>query len=301
MKRCHNIILLIGMLLLTDAVTSQAANLPSDVKTLRINGFDMAYVEQGQGVPLVMVHGSLSDYRTWAPIMEELAMGNRVIAVSLRHYYPERWDGKGSDISLRQHADDVAAFIQALNVGPVHLLGHSRGGGVALLAAASHPERIRSLLLADPQVPSPMLPKSAEVQAELNAREAVSAKILKAYDRGDTEGGLKVWAEHIAGPGAWDKTSKTIRDVMRANQWTLKSLKQDRDTVFNCSDANRITTPVLLITGERSSPLYGYMHAAVRPCLKHVSQTKISDAGHLMFQANPTTFAFEVGDFVSQH
>lgn len=301
MKLRNIVIPLIGGLLFAGAVSSQAANLPPEVKTLRVNGYNMAYVERGQGVPLVLVHGSLSDYRTWTPIMEELAIGNRVIAVSLRHYFPERWDGKGTDLSLRQHADDVAAFIQALNVGPVHLLGHSRGGGVALLVAASHPEQIRSLMLADPQVPSPMLTKSAEVQAELDARSAVSAKILNAYDRGDTEGGLKVWAEHIAGPGAWERTPEKNRDVMRANQWTLKSFKQDRDTVLRCSDASRITAPALLITGERSASIYGYMHAAVRPCLKRVNEIRISDAGHLMFHANPTTFAFEIGDFVSQH
>ncbi len=39
-------------------------------------------------------------------------------AVSLRHFYPERWNGEGEDFSLRQHASDLAAFIQGLHAGP---------------------------------------------------------------------------------------------------------------------------------------------------------------------------------------
>ena len=67
------------------------------VKTVRVNNYDMAYVERGSGVPLILVHGSLSDYRTWLPLMAELSETNRTIAISLRHYYPEQWDGKGDD------------------------------------------------------------------------------------------------------------------------------------------------------------------------------------------------------------
>jgi pimeloyl-ACP methyl ester carboxylesterase len=59
----------------------------------------------------------------------------RVIAISLRHYFPEPWDGRGDDFSILQHADDLAEFTRKLELGPVHLLGHSRGGAVVLNVA----------------------------------------------------------------------------------------------------------------------------------------------------------------------
>ena len=111
---------------------SPAWSLPAGVKTLPVNGYPMAYFERGSGSTVVLVHGALNDYRYWMPQISSLSPRYRIIAVSLRHYYPERWDGKGDDFSLKMHAEDVAAFIERLGAGPVYLVAHSRGGSVAL-------------------------------------------------------------------------------------------------------------------------------------------------------------------------
>ena len=91
----------------TPADVARTWSLPPGVKFLRVNGYDMAYVERGAGVPVVLVHGSLSDYRYFAAQMEPFSARHRVISVSLRHYYPEHWDGNGSDFSYQQHAAEI--------------------------------------------------------------------------------------------------------------------------------------------------------------------------------------------------
>ena len=139
--------LLVAFLVLPAA---NAAELPQGVKTLQVHGYDMAYVENGSGRPLIMVHGAMSDYRTWAAQMQPLGQTSRAIAVSLRHYFPERWDGKGGSFSWKQHVADLMSFIKALNAGPIDLVGHSRGGLVAAELALAQPGLIRRLILAEP-------------------------------------------------------------------------------------------------------------------------------------------------------
>ena len=103
-------------------------SIPSDVKWIEINGYPMAYQDSGAGAPLILVHGSLCDYRMWPCQLEAFSKKHRVLNVSLRHYFPELWNGAGNDFSVAHHAQDVGVFIQKLALGPVHLLGHSRRG-----------------------------------------------------------------------------------------------------------------------------------------------------------------------------
>ncbi len=74
--------------------------LPEGIKSAEVNGYDMAYQEAGSGPIIVLVHGSLADYRIWNALVPAFAKRFHVIAVSLRHYYPEKWDGSGNDFPL---------------------------------------------------------------------------------------------------------------------------------------------------------------------------------------------------------
>ncbi len=55
-----------------------------------------------RGAPLVCVHGSLGDFRIWSAVIGPLSKRHRVIAVSLRHFFPEHWDGAGDDLFDRR-------------------------------------------------------------------------------------------------------------------------------------------------------------------------------------------------------
>ena len=92
------------------------------MKTLRVNDYDMAYLDIGSGAPLVCVHGSLNDFRAWAPVLKPFSAGRRLIAPSLRHYFPEHWDGQGGKFTMAQHVDDMIAFIsrdETLHAGEI--------------------------------------------------------------------------------------------------------------------------------------------------------------------------------------
>src|SRR5688572_27321018 len=77
------------------------------MQSLPVNGFDMVYLDVGQGPPLLCVHGSLCDFRIWSAVLGPLSRKHRVIAPSLRHFFPAHWDGVGDTYSIAQHVDDV--------------------------------------------------------------------------------------------------------------------------------------------------------------------------------------------------
>ncbi len=108
---------------------------------------DIAYEDRGDGPPLVLLHGFLSDHRDWQPQLDRLADAFRVVA----------WEAPGCGLSpdppetwrFAEYVDCLATFLDALGIDNGHILGLSWGGTLAQDFYRVHPERVRSLVLAD--------------------------------------------------------------------------------------------------------------------------------------------------------
>ncbi len=273
-----------------------AWNLPSGVKTLSVNGYPMAYIERGSGPVVVLVHGSLGDYRYWAQQIESLAQRYRMVAVSLRHYYPEKWDGKGDDFSLKTHAEDLAAFIDLLGAGPVYLVAHSRGGSVALGAAKTRPDLVKKLVLLEPAVPA-LLPKPAG-PAKPDPRQARAAVTATFFEKGDMEGGLQYFVDDVNGPGAWKRRTEEGRQFARDNAWTAIPMAKDSDIVA-CDDLRKMTMPVLLVESEKGPAWLKTILSEAAKCLPSSSRALIPNAAHQMNRDNPAAFDKALVEFLS--
>ena len=263
--------------------------LPDGVKTARVNGYEMAYVERGSGDAVVLVHGAGVDYRYWAAQMEPLAAKHRTIAVSLRHYYPEPWRGDG-DFSLNQHVADLVEFIKQLNAGPVHLVGHSRGGTVALYTTSQIPEMIRTLTFAEGGTGMRAFSIDDPVAVERNNKAIRS--MTEKLKQGETDAGLEIFVEIVNGPGAWQKTPDTTKNTLRSNAWTLAAGPDDyqRWAPFSCEDAKRLDVPVLLLEGESTPKLFKATLDNIQPCLPRSTREVIKNSAHSMPRMNPDGF-----------
>ena len=97
------------------------------------------------GTPLVVVHGGFGVVEAFGDVLGRLATGRRVVAVELQGH------GRTADVdrpfSWDALADDVAALVRHLDLGPADLMGYSLGGGVCLRAAIRHPEVVRRLVV----------------------------------------------------------------------------------------------------------------------------------------------------------
>ncbi|HET8881656.1 MAG TPA: alpha/beta fold hydrolase [Solimonas sp.] len=120
-----------------------------EVKHLQIPGFEIAYLDGGQGEPLVMVHGFGADKDNWAQIAPFLRSTGRLIAPDLPGY-GDSSKPLDADYSIVAQAERLGQFLDALQLPRAHLAGNSMGGAIVLAFAKLHPERVQSLWLLDP-------------------------------------------------------------------------------------------------------------------------------------------------------
>jgi pimeloyl-ACP methyl ester carboxylesterase len=279
----------------------QSIHLPieSPMQSLHVNGYDMAYLDIGHGPPLLCVHGSLCDFRIWSAVLGPLTQKHRVIAVSLRHFFPEHWDGVGDTYSIAQHVDDVIAFIGKLDTGPVDLMGHSRGGHISFRVAQRRPDLLRRLILAEPggELDATLDPAFKPGPSPLAARFAVSAEKIAA---GDIDGGLAFFMDALEGPGAWNRLPAMPKQLLRDNAMTLIGQVKDNRPPFSKADAEAIKTPTLFIGGANTK---GALPQVLHTLAAHVAGSKtamIPGTTHPMFEQAPQRFCEIVLAFLAE-
>jgi pimeloyl-ACP methyl ester carboxylesterase len=197
------------LFLVPDAVSGQR------IKHVNANGADFAYVEKGRGVPILLVHGSLSDFNMWSAQMNALARNHRVIALSRRYHWPNVLKEEPRDYTPQLHANDVAAFIRALELEPVHLVGHSYGGFICAYVAKDHPELVRSLTLIEPPIFS-FLPPRPEPPPFVTAA-------LNLFARAEDDSAVKSFITGVHGPGSFERLSPEIQKHMLLNAHEMRA------------------------------------------------------------------------------
>jgi pimeloyl-ACP methyl ester carboxylesterase len=143
---------------------------------------------------LVTVHGITANAWTWAPMARIINGRMQIVAIDVR--------GRGrsaeapAPYGIVQHADDVAAAISALGLGPVVLAGHSMGTYIAMMCAERHPELISRLVLVDGAVALP-LPEGLDAQTALDRTLGPSlARLQQSWP--DPAAYKQMWEAHPA-------------------------------------------------------------------------------------------------------
>lgn len=265
--------------------------------SLHANGTEIHYAEAGAGgAPLLMVHGTLGDQRSFEAQMAPLAAaGFHAIALSMRHCWPGHWPDTGGDFRIDTHVADVAAFIGALGKGPVALLGHSRGGHIALRVAERHPALLRALILAEP---------GGDLDESLGGKPGAAANasaFLRAADligAGDEEGGLRVVAEHTGGPGAWEKRPEERKVLSRANARTMLGQRDEQRRPYSRAGAAGIGVPTLFLQGAQTQPAFVRNVQALSGAIAGSKVVVIPRATHGLPYENPADFNAAVVAFL---
>lgn len=128
------------------------------------------YIEQGEGFPLILLHGNGEDLSYFEHQMEPFAKHFRVIAIDTRgHGQTPRGN---APFSIRQFAEDLLGFMDQHRIEKAHILGFSDGGNIAMVFAMAHPERVEKLILDGANLDAAGVKRSIQIPIEIGYRIA---------------------------------------------------------------------------------------------------------------------------------
>ncbi len=114
--------------------------------TADVAGTPVRWLEQGTGLPVVLVHGIPTSPALWRHVLPRLT-GMRVLAFEMTGYGESIPAGRDRDISVGAQADRLNAWLAQLGIERAVLVGHDLGGGVVHIAAVREPQRCAGLLI----------------------------------------------------------------------------------------------------------------------------------------------------------
>jgi pimeloyl-ACP methyl ester carboxylesterase len=269
----------------------------------RVNGADLAYVEEGSGDAVIFVHGGISDLTIWRYQVPVFGARYRAIAYSRRYAWPNEEIADSVDDQIIPHADDLAALIETLGAAPAHLVGNSWGAFVCLFTALRRPELVRTLTLEEPPVLPLFIstpPKPRELLKLMITRPATGSAIVGALvrgmipttialKRGKVEESVRIFAERVViGADPFNGLPTEVKEHMMLNAKTHSAqfLGQGFPR-FTDDDARRIKQPALLVSGERSPALMWRLTDRLAELLPRVERVVIPGASHVMHYENP--------------
>ena len=260
MKQKPAVSFLLGLLFAGCSGIAHPPSAAMQVKQMRVDGVDLAYVEQGKGETVVFVHATDGDWRDWEGLRPLVAEKYHFVSLSLRYHYPNAWVDDGKNYSMAQHVEDVAAFIRALNVGKVHLVGNSYSGRLVGYIALKNPELLRSVIMGEPNI---IAPTSAEGKAAIAALQKDQAKTREAAMAGDAKQAVMLlWAAVLDDPDAFQKATPVQQTSGRALSVT-------------CEQLEALKVPALVVTGETSRASYRYRNEMLVSCLPGGTATAV--------------------------
>ena len=278
------------------------------LRAVTINDTRLVYSVIGDSgaTPVVLVHGTLADYRSWRGQEMMFAQGYRVLVYSRRFHRPNPQLADSSQTySPKLHAEDLAGLLLTLDLAPAHVVGSSYGAYTALVLAREHPNLVRSLVLAEPLI-LPLLTSSEAGDAE---RRAFYLNALdpsrRAFARGDSVGGLRAFFDGTNRRGRFEALSPAARADLLGHAFELRvEMLANREQylpTISCAELGRVTKPVMLIRGANSPRVFQLINDELARCLQSDTTVTIPGVGHPPHAGNPAYYNLVVLRYLASH
>ena len=249
-----------------------------------VNGARLYVESVGHGSPLLFLHGGLMSFDSaYAKQRAYFAAQHQVIGIDQRghgHSPDGAWQ-----LSYQLMADDTAAVIRALKIGPVDVIGHSDGADIALLLARDHPELVRRIIISGANLRG-LPPDELQARKQLPPAE-LEAKVAKLAARLPPSFRIDYAAVSPDGPDHW------LAMVTKC-YWLWA-----QPIVIAPDDQKKIQSPALVVAGDHDFTSIEETTEIFRG-LPHAQLFLVPGTGHGTFGDRPTLVNLAVREFLDQ-
>jgi pimeloyl-ACP methyl ester carboxylesterase len=258
-----------------------------DMKKLILQDSTVAYIDSGEGRPIVLLHGFCGSSSYWEFVIPTLSADFRVIALDLPgHGQSEPLKGNSS---IEDIADQVKKLLDALNLSEVTMFGHSLGGYITLAFAEKYSSQLKGYSL----IHSTAFPDSEEAKkGRLTNIEKINQSGIYSLIDGLVP---KLFSpenqdENYVGTAMEIGYSTSAQGAIDA----LHAMKDrpDRNQVLESS-----TLPVLLVAGEQDQIIPAEKTFSVNK--SNIKHSLIKESGHMSMFENPLELISEIQGFLA--
>jgi pimeloyl-ACP methyl ester carboxylesterase len=222
------------------------------------------YVDWGSGdkPPLLLIHGGRDHARNWDWVAQDLRRDYHIIAPDLRGHGDSQW-AIGGSYAMVDYVLDVAQLLDALQLFPITIIGHSLGGAIALQYTGVYPDRVRKLVAIEGLGPPPGMIRERPADQRMNGwiteMQTLAQRHPHRYKSLDEAvARMREANPHLAPDQARHLTvHASYRDEDGTYLWKFDNyVRSVSPYLFNMHEAREIwehiTCPVLLVRGTES-------------------------------------------------
>jgi len=254
--------------------------------------------EAGSGPGVVCVHANASSSSQWRGLMDLLARRFLVLAPDTYGAGKSPAWPTGRKIGLR---DEVALLepVIARAGKPFSLVGHSYGGGIALVAAVMHRTRLRSMALYEPSLFALV---ERDSPSDVDGIRTAVARSVQALGKRDAAGAARCFIDFWMGDGSFDRMPERVQ---AASAEAVQNIQGWKDALFDeptpAEAFAALDVPVLLMVGTRSPLSSRAVATRLARLLPKVQVQEMEGLGHMGPVTHPEPVNAAIARFLEQH